>query len=495
MGGSSLAPEVMRKTFGVQPGYPDLMVLDSTAPAAVRAVEQAIDLRKTLFLVASKSGTTIETSVMFDYFYDQVAKLVSAERAGAHFIAITDPGSDLVKLSQARGLRDVFENPADVGGRYSALSYFGLAPAALMGLDLDVIFERAKRMTEAIDKLVPSRGNPALWLAVALATIARDGRDKITILTSPQIESFGAWVEQLVAESTGKEGVGFLPVVGATIGLPHDYDDDRLFVYMRLDNEKPELDMRVQALWEAGHPVYTLRLRDAYDLMGEFLRWEFATAVMGQMLGINPFDEPDVASAKKATRKFLDAYQQKGKLPDEIPLLTEDHVALYADERTGEMLGKICKQRNYGSGDLASLLAAHISLARSGNYIALLAYMEASRENDEALNDIRRRLRHTTRRAVTLGYGPRYLHSTGQLHKGGANNGIFILITVDDSEEIPIPGAPYGFSILKQAQALGDLQALRQGQRRVVRLHISGDVRAGLEKISEAIRATGAKLI
>ncbi len=494
MGGSSLAPEVLRKSFGLQAGYPDLLVLDSTVPATVQRIENTIDPQQTVFIVASKSGTTIETSVMFDYFYDKLVKLVGADKAGQHFISITDPGSELVTLSAQRKVYDVFENPADIGGRYSALSYFGLVPAALLGLDLDTIFARAERMTDAIDKGVSAKGNPALWLGVVIATIAKEGRDKITILASPQIESFGDWAEQLVAESTGKEGVGFLPVVGATVGHPHDYDDDRMFVYMRLDND-PSLDEQVQMLREAGHPVYLLELQDAYDLAGEFLRWEFATAVMGQMLKINPFDEPDVTSAKKATKTLLDIHQKEGRFPAEKPVISEGSVALYADGRTGEMLNRICTQRHYDGGNLAGMLAAFLSLARSGNYFALLAYMDANDDNESALETIRRRLRHATCRAVTLGYGPRYLHSTGQLHKGGPNNGVFILITVDDDAELPIPGQPLSFSILKQAQGLGDLETLRQRHRRVVRLHISGDVKSGLQTIMDAIEATEAKLI
>ncbi|MBI5929810.1 MAG: bifunctional transaldolase/phosoglucose isomerase [Chloroflexi bacterium] len=494
MGGSSLAPEVLRKSFGHQAGYPDLLVLDSTVPATVQRIESQIDPKQTVFIVASKSGTTIETSVMFDYFYDKLVKLVGADKAGQHFISITDPGSELVTLSQQRKVYAVFENPADIGGRYSALSYFGLVPAALLGLNLDTFFARAERMTDAIDKSVAYKYNPALWLGAVLGTIAQEGRDKITIIASPQIESFGDWAEQLIAESTGKEGVGFLPVVGATVGHPHDYDDDRVIVYMRLDDD-PSLDGQVQQLREAGHPVYLLELQDAYDLAGEFLRWEFATAVMGQMLKINPFDEPDVTSAKKATKALLDIYQKEGRFPVEKPVISESSVALYADTRTGEMLNRICTQRQYDVSNLAGMLAAFISLARSGNYFALLVYMDASDDNEATLETIRRRLRHTTRRAVTLGYGPRYLHSTGQLHKGGANNGVFILITVDDNAELPIPGQPLSFSILKQAQGLGDLETLRQRHRRVVRLHISGDVKSGLQKIMEAIEATEAKLI
>lgn len=493
MGGSSLAPEVLRKTYGIMGGYPELLVLDSTAPASIYSIEKTVDLRKTVFVVASKSGTTVETASFFDYFYAKVSEVVGAENAGKHFIAITDPGTKLVAESKERKLFEIFENPADVGGRYSALSYFGLVPAALMGLDLPRLFASADQMLMAIDPSVPASGNPGIWLGALVGYLGQHGRNKMTLLTSPAIESFGNWVEQLVAESTGKEGKGIVPVVGATFGMPHDYDDDRLFIYLRLDGEATELDQRVRTLWEAGHPVVTLNLPDSYALGGEFLRWELATAVMGQVLSVNPFDEPDVTSAKKATETFLETYLAKGALPSEKPIVSEDNVSLYVGSRVGEILTKVCQQRNYDGSQLAGLLAAHLSQARSGDYIALLAYMEMIPEHEAALQDIRRRLRHATQRAVTIGYGPRYLHSTGQLHKGGPDIGVFILITVDDEHELPIPGRPYSFSILKQAQGLGDLQTLRDRRRRVVHLHITGNIQSGLQKIIEAIQAAEAK--
>ena len=494
MGGSSLAPEVMAMTFGLQDDYPALLVLDCTVPSRIQDIEDLIDLKQTIFIVASNSGGTIETRSFFDYFW---AKMVEAQgdQAGEHFVIITDPGSALVTVAQERNIAEVFENPADIGGRYSALSYFGLVPAAMMGLDLEKLLASADRMTHAIARDVPAEGNPALWLGVLMGVVSEAGRDKLSLLMSPQIESFGSWVEQLVAESTGKENEGVVPVVGATFGLPHDYDDDRLFVYLRLDREDTEIDEKVQALWEAGHPVLTLNLRNAYDLGGEFLRWEFATAVVGQMLGINPFDEPNVATAKKNTNDLLEIYQEKGEVPVASYFFQEDKVRLYTGNRTGEILDKICRQRNYDSGLLSGLLAAHLSLARSGEYIGILAYLNPTPEIEEALEDIRRRLRHARQRAVTIGYGPRYLHSTGQLHKGGPNKGVFILITADDGVDIDIPDRPYSFGTLNRAQALGDLRSLQQGRRRVVHIHIDGDVLAGLRKLDEAIEATEAKMI
>ncbi len=486
MGGSSLAPEVLAKTFGPQKGFPELLVLDSTAPAAIQAVEDRIDLAQTMFIVASKSGSTIETASMFDYFYRKAEDLL--EHAGSHFTIITDPGSPLYNLARERQAYDVFLNPPDIGGRYSALSYFGLVPAVLMGLDLNRLCASAERMAKAMDKVVPSAGNPGLVLGVMMSHLASVGIDKVSIVASSQIASFGNWVEQLVAESTGKEGVGIVPVVGERVGTPADYSDDRLFVYLRLDDAVDDtLDAQVQALGDAGHPVYEIRLVDAYDLGGEFLRWEFATAIAGQMLSINPFDEPDVTVAKKITKSLLQDYEDDGTLPTEDAYLTEGAISLYTDKLTAEMLTAVCEQAKYDVNSLAGLLAAHLKLARSGHYIGVLAYLGANDHTEGVLHSIRDHVRVATQRAVTVGFGPRYLHSTGQLHKGGPNNGVFVQITVDDPATLPVPNKSYSFSILKQAQSLGDLQALRERNRRVIHLHITGDVRAGLAQIDAAL--------
>ena len=495
MGGSSLAPEVLQTTFGNADGFPELIVLDSTVPERVNDVANAINIEQTMFIVASKSGGTLETRSFFDYFYAKAVEQLGKDAAGRLFIVITDPGSALVDIGNERGVAHIFENPSDIGGRYSALSYFGLVPAAMIGLDMDRLYKSAERIEHAIGLEVPATGNPALWLGVIIGVISDSGRDKVSIISSPEISSFGAWAEQLIAESTGKENEGVVPIVGATVGNPHDYDDDRLFIFLRLDNTDAELDDKVKALWEAGQPVFTIQLQDEYDLGGEFLRWEFATAVIGQMLAINPFDEPNVASAKKNTDELLGIYQKQGKFPTSDPAVVEGDVALYAGERTSEILNRICMQRNYNSSNLAGLLAAHIGLARSGEYISLLAYLNPDDETHETLEEIRRRLRHTTQRAVTVGYGPRYLHSTGQLHKGGPNTGVFIIITADDKVDLDIPNQPYSFGTLKMAQALGDLRSLQENRRRVVHLHISGDGQDGLAKISEAIAAAEEKQI
>jgi transaldolase/glucose-6-phosphate isomerase len=487
MGGSSLAPEVLRLSFGQQAGYPDLLVLDTTDPGRVKDVEQAVKLDTTVFIVASKSGSTIETECFRSYFYELLLAKKGAAAAGQHFIAITDEGSDLARMAEQHGYAHIFINPSDIGGRYSALSYFGLVPAALLGLDLDRFLASAEDMLAAIGPTIPAQGHPGVWLGVLMGYLAKKGHDKLGLLMSEKISSLGNWIEQLVAESTGKEGKGVLPVVPASIGKPHDYDDDRFLVYIRLEGESPETDQAVQALWEAGHPVFTLNLRDEYDLAGEFLRWEYATAVAGQVLAVNPFDEPNVTESKKNTSDLLTYYQKHGHFPQQTPFLSEGQLELYVDENMGEILARICAQRNYRDTDLAGLLAAHISFARSGSYIALMAYLNPTSENQALFHNIQRRLRHLTTRAVTLGYGPRFLHSTGQFHKGGPANGVFIQISVEDPLDLAIPGRPYSFSILKQAQAMGDQKALMGRDLPFVRLHIKGDVKQGLQKILEAV--------
>ncbi len=484
MGGSSLAPEVFSLTFGAQPGFPKLHVLDNTSPAVVKALEGAINLDKTLFIVSSKSGTTAETLAFFQHFY-QLTK-----ENGSQFIAITDPGSALETLAKEKHFRDVYLNPADIGGRYSALSYFGLLPAALLGLDLDALWRSAERMMTACGAQVKGEYHPALLLGAALGVLATQGRDKVSIFCSPSIASFGSWVEQLLAESTGKEGRGLVPVVGATIGNPHDYVTDRVFVALRVEgDDNSELDQGMLALQEAGQPCLTLHLDDAYALGGEFFRWEYATAIAGKILNINPFDEPNVAESKENTSRLLAHYQQHGALPASDPAFTEGDVRLYADEKTLHLLSELSLQHRYSGSDLVSLLAAQINATRAGDYFALLAYLPPTETVDAALRHTQRRLRHTTRRAVTLGYGPRYLHSTGQLHKGGANTGVFFVLTADEAADLPIPGEPYSFGTLQAAQAAGDLEALVTHGRRALRLHLGQNPVEGLQKLLSAIDA------
>jgi transaldolase/glucose-6-phosphate isomerase len=483
MGGSSLAPEVLYQTFGRQPGFPEFLMLDSTDPASVLAVEEAIDPQQTVFLVSSKSGGTIETLSFFRHFYQ-----MTGER-GEQFIAITDPASSLEALAKEKGFRDTFLNPADIGGRYSALSYFGMVPAALIGLDLDRMWASVENMMLACGENVPAQLHPGLYLGAILGVLSKQGRDKVTIHSSAAIGSFGSWAEQLIAESTGKEGVGILPVVGAAVGSPHDFGSDRLFIYLRVEGEpdNEEMDAGVRVLREAGNPRISLYLPDRYALAGEFFRWEFATAVAGKILGINPFDEPNVTESKENTSRLLAYYQEHGSLPSSEIALTEANVALYADSDMLRILSELCLQHNYSSSDLISMVAALLNSSRSGDYFALLAYMPMTDHNQAALGEVQRRLRHTTRRAVTVGYGPRYLHSTGQLHKGGPNRGIFIQITVDMPDDCVVPGEPYTFGVLKTAQAAGDLEALRSKDRRTIRLHITGSVAEGVSILLKAI--------
>lgn len=482
MGGSSLAPEVLSKTFGVQAGFPRLVMLDSTDPTQVRAVGKSVDLKRSVFIVSSKSGSTIETACFFQYFFEATG------RNGSQFIAITDPGSSLEQQARDNGFRDVFLNPADIGGRYSALSYFGMVPAAMLGLDLAQVWANAERMFKACGPKIIGRDHPGIMLGAIMGTLGLKGQDKVTIRCSPSIESFGNWMEQLIAESTGKEGRGLVPVVNATVGKPHDYSTDRLLVFVRVDGDRnDELDSGLLALQQVGHPLVTLHLPDRYALAGEFFRWEYATAVAGKLLGINPFDEPNVSESKQNTARLLDYYKQHGSLPQTRPIITEGGVSLYIDDQMEAMLRDLCQQHQFDSQTLSGLLAAQFNSTGAGDYFALLAYLPMNTESSEPLDEVRRRLRHTTRRAVTLGYGPRFQHSTGQLHKGGANNGIFIQITCDDPEDVPIPGEPFSFGVLKAAQAAGDLEALQSKGRRAMRLHVNSDVEGGLNNVLEAI--------
>ncbi len=471
MGGSSLCPQVLRQTFGSAPGYPDLAVLDTTDPAAILSLERSLDLAKAIFIASTKSGTTTETLSFYAYFYEKV-RAVRGDRSGENFVAITDRGTPLEKIAQERGFRRIFLNPPDIGGRYSALSYFGLVPAALMGLDVETLLDRGQGMAQACGPMVPAARSPGLWLGAILAELTRAGKDKVTFVSSQDISAFGYWAEQLLAESTGKEGQGLIPVQGEPLGSTAIYGHDRLFIYLRLDSDAT-LDAGVRALEEAGHPVVTLRLRDACDLGGEFFRWEVATATAGALLGINPFDEPNVQESKDNTKRALSQYLSSGSLPEEAPAVTQGGVSLYGAAGP--------------NGSLASSLAAFLAQARPGDYLALQAYLPPIPPYETALQAIRLGLRDRLRVAATLGYGPRFLHSTGQLHKGGPDTGLFVQITADDTQDLPIPGESYTFGILKRAQALGDLEALRSKGRRVVRLHLGPDVEAGLKWLTGAI--------
>jgi transaldolase / glucose-6-phosphate isomerase len=454
MGGSSLAPEVFRQTFGVPTGALDVHVLDTTDPAAIAALEQAIDLRKTVFIVASKSGTTLETLSHYRYFWKQVG-----EKA-RQFVAITDPDTPLAEEASKRGFRRCFLNPADIGGRYSALSYFGLVPAALGGVDLSGLLDRTATMVQACSPAVPVGENPGAWLGAVFAEAAKVGRDKITIVAPPALKSFGVWAEQLIAESTGKEGKGLVPVADESLGPPEVYGSDRLFVRLALPGDDDPNAGRLAALSQAGHPVVTLKVSDALALGAEFFRWEYAIAVAGAILGINVFDQPNVQEAKDLTRKVL----SEGNPPT---------------------VGDGIRWAGQQGATLEAAIQALLGQVRPGDYVALLAFIAPHAEHDRALNAIRLAIRDKHRVATTVGYGPRYLHSTGQLHKGGPNTGVFLQLVGDDPKDLPIPGEKFSFGVLKQAQALGDFQALRNHGRRVLRIQVR-DVAQGLVKIGQA---------
>jgi transaldolase/glucose-6-phosphate isomerase len=500
MGGSSLAPLVIDRIFeGHKTGLP-LTVLDTTDPFTVLDTARRFPLDKTLFIVASKSGSTAEPLAFGEYFYAKV-KEIKGERAGENFVAITDPDTRLVELATQRRFRRIFLNFADIGGRYSALSYFGLLPATLAGVDVTQLLERALRMQQACAACVTGAHNPSFVLGAALGELARRGRDKVTFLMPVAIETFGMWLEQLLAESTGKEGRGLVPVVGELPGEPSVYANDRVFVVYQLAGEKdPQLEKRLDRLQRSGHPVVTIHLEDRLDLGQEFLRWELATATAGAVLGINPFDQPNVQASKDNTNRLLDIVRQEGRLPEEQPALVEQPLSLYADE---------------AQPSIVATLTRFLGQAHPGCYLALLAYLPEQPGGfpsllpgtgrppvrntanlrlavqpavDRALQSIRLELRDALRIATTLGYGPRYLHSTGQLHKGGPESGLFVLLTARDIEDIPIPGAAYTFGVFKQAQALGDLQSLRQHHRRVIRLDLGPDLQTGLQALQEAIR-------
>lgn len=476
MGGSSLCPEVLRLTFGKKTGYPDLAILDSTEPASV--IERAKRSRpeKTLYIVASKSGSTTEPNAFLAYFYDRLKKKKGA-KAGQHFIAITDPGTSMEKRARELRFRHVILNQSDIGGRYSALSMFGMVPAALMGIDVPDFLARAGRMADACSPRVPLEQNPGAALGAALGALALAGRDKVTFVLTPEIGSFGTWVEQLIAESTGKEGKGILPVESEPLRDPNKVGNDRVFVSIRTasDKSRPVADA-LAALEKAGHPVIRITLGNKADIGQEFFRWEIATAIASAALGIDAFDQPNVQESKDLTKYFLEKYASEGKLPQDRPVAQEPGLAVFAEE------GAISR------GSTEDALRSLFRQVKPGDYIALLAYIERNAANEAALQSIRESLSAATNAAVTVGFGPRFLHSTGQLHKGGGDNGVFLQITADDRADLPVPGQPYTFSVLKEAQALGDLSALKNKKRRMARVHLS-DVKKALALLRRRIAA------
>ncbi len=472
MGGSSLAPLVFQRSIGATPEGLPLTVLDTTDPATVLSIEGRCPVEQTLFIVATKSGTTVEPTEFMNYFYERLRR-VKGDRAGENMVAITDPNTRLVHVAQERGFRKVFINMADIGGRYSALSYFGLLPAALLGIDVETLLNRTMEMVQACGPGIPVADNPGVRLGVAIGQLALLGRDKVTFLVPEALRTLGLWLEQLIAESTGKEGKGILPVAGEAIGDPRLYGEDRVFVHIGIRGVADVGLDALRALSDAGHPVISIQIEDLLDLGKEFYRWEVATATVGAILEINPFDQPNVQESKDNTDHLLALVRAEGQLPAQDPAITAIPLRIYGDQ---------------DASTVCDALVAFFGLARQGDYVSLLAYLKEEPAIEDTLERIRLLIRDNLRLATTTGYGPRYLHSTGQLHKGGPDTGLFLEFTADDPVDVPIPGQPYSFSLLKRAQALGDLAALRRHGRRVMRIDLGRDAERGLLAVEEEVK-------
>ena len=482
MGGSSLAPEVFRNTFGVARGFPDLTVLDSTDPGAIRAVEKKLDFTRTLFIVSTKSGGTVETISFMKYFYHAALETLGEEKVGEHFVAITDPGSGLEKMANELGFRKIFLNDPNIGGRYSALSFFGLVPAALLGIDIAKLLDRSRDMTaKCAESVLPEIGhNTAAWLGAILGRLAIDGKDKLTLISSPSLKYFGIWIEQLIAESTGKKGKGILPVDGEIPLKPQNYSDDRLFIYMKIYGEN-DIDEIAKEIDKSGFPIVQLLLDDIYDLGREFFRWEVATAVAASILKINPFDQPDVESAKESARRMVAKYKKKGKLPELPVSIQTGGLTVYSEKKADslqEFINRFFQPLHSGPKE-----------GNKRSYIAIQAYMNPSDQTADQLQALRTAISHRFQVAVTVGFGPRFLHSTGQLHKGDSGNGLFIQLLTKTGEDCPIPDNPksnessIGFGILKIAQAMGDRQALLKAKRSVFTIDLGLDIETGIQTL------------
>jgi len=485
MGGSSLCPEVMKLTFGQIPGFPELLVLDSTDPAQIQAIESQIDLARTLFIVSSKSGNTLEPNIFKQYFFNRLQQRVGTEAAGERFIAITDPGSKLQQVAEVDGFRHIFFGLPSIGGRYSALSNFGMVPAAAMGVDVAKFLDTAEEMVHSCAPSVPAEDNPGVVLGTILGVLANQGRDKVTLITSPGIADLGAWLEQLLAESTGKDGKGLIPVDQEPLGSPAVYGSDRLFVYIRLETA-PEArqDAIVESLEQAGQPVVRILVADPYQLGQEFFRWEVATAVAGSIMGIHAFNQPDVEASKIATQQLTSAYEQTGALPPETPIFSEAGIQLFTDRQNAADLAAAVG----GEPSLLGYLKAHLDRLAAADYLALLAYIEMNDRHQEQLQTIRQLIRDSKQVATCLGFGPRFLHSTGQAYKGGPNTGVFLQITCEDAVDLPVPGQRYSFGIVKAAQARGDFQVLADRNRRALRVHLGSNVSDGLALLQTLIQ-------
>jgi transaldolase/glucose-6-phosphate isomerase len=478
MGGSSLCPEVLRMTFGKVAGFPELHVLDSTDPVQIKALAKKLDLKKTLCIVSSKSGSTLEPNIFKQYFFELVKKAVGEKLVGSRFIAVTDPGSKMQQVAEADKFWKIFAGVPSIGGRYSALSNFGMVPAAAMGLDV----ARFLKSTQEMVKACGSSGdkNPGVLLGTILGVAANHGRDKITIITSPGIFDLGAWLEQLIAESTGKIGKGIIPVDREKLAKPEAYGNDRVFAYLTLAGKSNKAqDAAVAALEKAGQPVIRITLPNTYALGQEFFRWEIATAVAGSIIGINAFNQPDVEASKVETRKLTSEYESTGSLPAESPFLTTKEAKLFADEGNTAALSS--------GKTLADVVKTHLCRISRGDYFALLGYIPMNAENEAALQTIRTAVRDTKKVATCLGFGPRFLHSTGQAYKGGPNSGVFLQLTCDDASDLPVPGQKYTFSVVKAAQARGDFAVLAERGRRALRVHLGKNLKSGLKALSQAV--------
>jgi transaldolase/glucose-6-phosphate isomerase len=483
MGGSSLGPEVLAETFARKPGFPKLHVLDSTDPAQVRAMENAVDIAKTVFIVSSKSGGTTEPNVMKDYFFARVSEAIGAEKAGHRFIAVTDPGSSLEKVATKQGFARIFHGDPSIGGRYSVLSAFGLVPASAAGIDLRTLLKHTLSMVRSCGPDVPPHENPGVQLGLAMGLAGLEGRDKVTILSSKKIADFGAWAEQLIAESTGKEGKGLIPIDGEPLAEPAVYGNDRFFIDIRTEGESDVAhEEKLAALEKAGHPVVRIVMKSIDHIGQEFFRFEMATAVAGSVLGINPFNQPDVEAAKIKTRELTAAFEKSGALPPEKPVMSTSQADLYTDDRNAADLRKAG-----ADGDLGSWLKAHLSRAGADDYLALLAYIERNAPHIEALQHMRLEVRDKRHIATCAEFGPRFLHSTGQAYKGGPDSGVFLQITADDAEDLVVPGQKATFGVIKAAQARGDFDVLTERGRRALRVHLKGDLESGLKMLDTAI--------
>ncbi|HEX8637345.1 MAG TPA: hypothetical protein VF692_04735, partial [Pyrinomonadaceae bacterium] len=480
MGGSSLAPEVLSITFGAA----NFHVLDSTVPAQIKAIESRLDLEKTLFLVASKSGSTLEPNTFKQYFFERVAEKVGRENAGRQFVAITDPNSKMQQVATRDNFRKIFFGNPEIGGRFSALSPFGMAAMAAMNLNVEDFLRRAQEMAAACRTENPGANDGAV-LGMILGVCQTNGRDKLTIFTSPEIYDLGAWLEQLIAESTGKSGVSIIPIDREPLlASAEDYGDDRVFAYLKLkDSGDTKLDEKVGVLEASGQPVVRIVLDEKMNLGQEFFRWEFATAVAGSIMNINPFNQPDVEAAKIEAKKLTEEYEQTGELPDEKPIYEENGIKLFTSAEYAASLEKGLENEK----SLKKYLQSHLAHLQENDYFAVLAYVEMNRENEDFLQRIREKVLQSKLTATCLGFGPRFLHSTGQAYKGGAPNGVFLQITSDDAEDFPVPEQKFTFGVVKAAQARGDFQVLLDRERRALRVHLGADVRSGLEILHDLI--------